>query len=418
MKTQRRLKQWLKNTTVYLCIVGSLVLYPGQLMKAQQASFVYTPGFNLSSTSSDGFTASLKALYGVDATGKSNVLIRDAENPYDSDSAYSIANQTSNIKATVGSAPSGLILVGQSQGGVRARTFLQLQATPAQEAGIRGLATISSPNKGGPVFTQGFGVLIRESAILAGFTRIPGLDRIVPTALLDTILYVHTNFLRESYTPGITDMKVGSSLLNSLNNPTNGQAVSQRKCYWKTYYETKRFMWWTYKQARQVQICETVQIPTADNRIPANVKVMSIVSGNSSADAMMNSLSGGKFNATTRIGLATVFSLWTGIFFATGFLPFQWWAFAVSATCFGIVQFLWRFPGIYNEAIGSNSHDGLFPTSRQVVPVSAGGKGGNLRRDIPNALHDFGYSSTSGGALGSYPMDIARALKDLEEAAK
>jgi hypothetical protein len=409
MRRRSRMKIWLKNATVYLCIVGSLVLYPGKLIEAQQAQFVYTPGFNLSSTSSDGFTASLQALYGA-----SNVSVKDAPNPYSSDASTPIANQTANVKLQVGTNPSNLILVGQSQGGVRARTFLQLQATAAQKAGIRGLATISSPNQGGPVLNTGMVIIIREAVILSAFTRIPGLDRVVPTALLDTILHIQTEYLRSGYTPGITDMKVGSPLLNSLNNPSNGQSISQRKCHWTTYYVTQRFMWWTYRQARQVQVCETVQVPTVDNRIPSNVTVMSIVSGNSSADAMMSSLSKGKFTATTRIGLATVFSLWTSIFFATGFLPFQWWAFAVASTCAGIAQFLWRFPSIYNQTIGSSSHDGLFPTRNQVVPTNAGGRA-TATYVISEALHDFGYSSTNGGALGSYPNRIADALQKLEQ---
>ncbi|MGL4612272.1 MAG: hypothetical protein ACRCYY_21780 [Trueperaceae bacterium] len=43
MKWQRRTRQWLKNFTVYMCVVGSLALYPGQLMNAQAAPQFIVP---------------------------------------------------------------------------------------------------------------------------------------------------------------------------------------------------------------------------------------------------------------------------------------------------------------------------------------------------------------------------------------
>jgi hypothetical protein len=231
------------------------------------------------------------------------------------------------------------------------------------------------------------------------FSIVPGVDQMLRQ--LDDQL-VNDN-------PGVVDMKAGSGLLHDLNDRT------QQACKRYTYYVTKRFLWHTWKEAVHKTYCYKTTNPDF-RAIPANTTVMSVVT-KSSSDQMISSLTEGKFTGSTRVGLAVVTSLWTAQFTAISFIPFQWWAIPIAMACFAATQFLWRMPSIYNQMVGSNEHDGLFPTYSQVIPTSAGGRNWQTCR-IDNSPHDItfgGQDVLNGlGALGVKANKTAECLRILE----
>lgn len=317
-----------------------------------------------------------------------------------------IAKQTGDFSAQVGSRPTDVILFGQSQGGIRARTWLQ-QATPDQRKGVKGFATISSPNQGGPILNTGVSKLRREARIAWKFSAwVLGANAFALAGLESGIRSIEKQYFG-GRADGVKDMRVGSELLTSLNNPP------KKSCYTKKYYVKKRFGWFRYKVARYTKVCKTLKT-TARDLIPATTAVMSIVTANNSVDGFFAAATKNRFDGKDRVATASLFTAASIMFFAGGIFPWSWWKLGVAVSLAGVAQFMWRIPSIYRNIVGSRDHDGLFPERNQVIPTSAGGRL-SLRRDIPDAYHELEYYSDFEGALSQYADETARHLEFLAE---
>ncbi len=472
----QRLVIWLVCTCIFISYPANAVLAQSTATQKTQnlIRFVYSPGHNLYWNSSQQLDAELQNLY-PDVKNAAGTTVIDNDvymrvtgvegNCKDVDGTpgcdggnasigdeISIPSQTYGIKADVEASVreieqaiyynklynadpntddiklnTSLILVGQSQGGIRARTWLQLQAGriphPYQDttrAGtelielkykIDGLATISSPNLGGPALKFGVGKLRREVFILnsgliapltagAGFFSFtPGLDQMVQD--------LGNNIVNKN--PGVVQMQPESSLLKLLNGAsTNG-------CVRQTYYQTVKVGMTKWRFPTHYTLCP---VGAKDQTIPTTTALMSIRTANSDPDAMFEALTNGKVTKSLRTGLAVVFGYYFALFTGISFIPFQWWAIPIAIACGTVFRLLIRLPAIYNEVIGSTYHDGLFPVASQAIPTNVGGYW-HQRRQIPEALHDYSYNADNPlsvkGALGQYAYKTAEYLQKLEE---
>lgn len=192
-----RRKSFFQQLTVYTICLCIFAMYPAQAVMAQTAAerlkrfiYVYSPGYNLNASTVDNIQKQFN--YIDPKSGEDIGIYRDTDtNDFNvsiyattiggsggsDDEALRIRQQTYGVRSDVEFALRDetldkLILVGQSQGGIRARTFLQQQSsylvpnvkqnTPdpnddyiAVNKRVKGLATISSPNQGGPILNNG-----------------------------------------------------------------------------------------------------------------------------------------------------------------------------------------------------------------------------------------------------------------------
>jgi hypothetical protein len=200
-------KSFLQQLTVYTICLCIFAMYPAQAVMAQTAAeklkrfiYVYSPGYNLNADTKNNIEARFNnptnGIYKDTDTDDFNVSIYATTiggSSGNADEALTIRDQTYGVKNNVEFALTDrtldkLILVGQSQGGIRARTFLQLQSsylvpnvkqnTPdtnddyiTVNKRVKGLATISSPNQGGPILNNGVGIMRRELQVLPFSSR-------------------------------------------------------------------------------------------------------------------------------------------------------------------------------------------------------------------------------------------------------
>lgn len=376
------------KSIIWVCIFAMFAAYPAQLVNAQ--TYVYSPGYGLSSSSKSGLETYLGS-------------ISSAPNPF-SDKEVKIANQTRSFSPRV-RGKTDVILFGQSQGGIRARAWLQQQATSTERNAVKGFATISSPNTGGPILSTGVSKLRREARIAWKFSSwVPGANAFALAGLESGIRSIEQSYFG-GRADGVKDMRVGSTLLNSLNRPPT------TSCYTKKYYVTKRFGWFRYKVARYYRVCKKLPMAARDT-IPSTTAVMSIVTANNSVDGFFAAATNNRFDGTTRVAAASAFTIASVAFFAAGIWPWSWWKLGVAVSLAGVAQFLWRIPSIYRNIVGSRDHDGLFPEKNQVIPRAAGGRNHTTVR-MEKAYHELEFDPNFPGALSKYADETAQYLERL-----
>ena len=441
------------KVTSTLLALAMFIYFPASVATAQkQVAVVYSPGYGLTGSlaldnlepalrtqmSSSG-TKALRNFYTtsirVKKTSQQFGCYSDLSCSYSQTQQGRIEGQdffvTNDVRKASNSNPDTIILVGQSQGGIRVRSALQLDMAQSGNEYLRekvgGIATISSPNEGGPLLTDGVAVVKQASKSVFRTSKLVfGPISYALEDLLHNYLELETN----TY-PGVTDMHVGSSLLTTMNNAVTYEQIRDPDCASST---NKKYGLATVVNA--IPVYGTVGCDVVKNgekrsnayAIPERTAVMSIVSNNgNNIDGLIKNL-GLSFNTRDTIADVAATLAWgTG---AMGFVfPFLWFGTAIFAK---IASFLYSLPETWRTAVAGkkglqldkinrgtegyrsykNYGDAFFAENDQVIPESAGGRD-HQKRVVEGAAHDLSRNAGGVGALTGYAPTTALYLDEL-----
>lgn len=268
-------QRWLTKSVSFLLALSVFLLYPSFCAKAQ-TFWVFNHGVSDIPASFNYLTRNL---------GLSSTQYRSPDFREDS-TTKTLMDQAVRLRTDLdlnAYAPRAkkIILVGHSQGGLRARRYLQRELTrdssrPVNTSKIRGLALIGTPNYGAHAAINYPGFLDQVEAIVA----ITLTYTVIGTPLLNEVRSFK-NFLVNQLIPArfggpsLTQMKPGSPFLSELNN------YSLTACTTRSTSSTASFLWGTKQITSSSQSCGTGTYPGFKG-IPSNTYVMSIVGQNSS----------------------------------------------------------------------------------------------------------------------------------------
>ena len=435
---------------IRILVITLFGFFPMQMALAQRIDFLYSHGYNLKGSSMDSLhdelsdllspapkseAPSLPYTYMPDHAGPGSGGDDDRENDADSDitsqailqrtvtDTDSITRQARMLdepltKLTKLEGNDGVILVGQSQGGIRAREYLQnVSLKDGLGAGrdkIVGLATISSPNDGSNLISHGVPYLRGELQTLNTLSTIA-----LPPIYLgvrDEINYFVDGLVDEFGLdqPGVQDMALDSPLLKRINN------MEYETCEWASRKETRYFLWiFPYTYTIWYQECLTVQ-PEGFEPVPDDVATMSIITANNDTDKLIADFTGSGNFGPNRIALGAFVTILAGVAWGFAFFP---WLIPVAIALTALATFIFNLPFMHQSVVGGQAHDGLFTEETQdmyrrdangeVIPeFDIGGYFKETRR-IPEAFHDF--ENIDNGALSDYAPVTAGYLRELRE---
>ena len=309
--------------------------------------------------------------HGIRGTGSDFYTLQNGLGVYNSGSisySYDWANQTlvnqaidlaGDINTVPNLSTSKVILVGQSQGGLRVRQYLQQTGTSSTYSAarnrVRSLAVIGAPNYGAPIANNGPGLVSQALSAVSGiFTYglwLPG----AYGALQPTIYGASQKIIDNYVGAGINEMRPGSDFVNRLNN------APYQTCSWQSYSHTHYFLWFSWSETHWYKVCPETNYP-GFNPIPSNVATMNIIGQNSNLD---NWLRAGFSPAADRqmwaIAATAVAALAWGLAF---------WTFGLTAPAAiaftNIAIFLWALPAMWARALGSDRNDILITRIRRI----------------------------------------------------
>lgn len=318
---------------------------------------------------------------------------RDSVN---SDSAIPKQSQSIiNAAATHYNEGAGYIaLVGQSQGGVRVRfahEFLGMSKSGYSNRiydKIRGIATLSTPNRGGNIVVTGpaYSRRVKRGIKSAIFATLPLPVSIIAmkkaTEVLDKELFNRLT------TPGGTDLSPYSSVMHRISDWKGGN-----NCHWSVIRDT------------YYHLCQTGEKP-----IDKNVMLLSMVSGNNDIDGYFGAVTGTNFGSLrkgTVVGFTAYAAALYGLVIPTFGVSLP---FAIAAT--DAASMFNALPRDYRNAIGSTQHDGLFNEAEQKQPDWLGG---SYKRVVTwrDVYHDTGIGM-KGGAMKDQAVRIRQELQRLD----
>jgi pimeloyl-ACP methyl ester carboxylesterase len=327
-------------------LLAGLMLAAAGSAQAGNANFYLLHGL------SDGTTRFVKMRSHLEETKAYKV----DNNSYQS-TAQTIKQQADQLNTEViGNQP--YVMIGQSQGGLRARYFAQYLANDSGKLGnLKGLVTIGTPNAGAPVinnapafmgrldydiFVGGIGAL----NTLAGLVTGTSLVRDIPQ-----LAYLTST--------GARDLDPSGDFIATINNTKTMQA----NCQWV------ESGWWIFTSWDLV--CDTV--PDAGNRaIPASVTTMSIVGTDNSIFDLYPEV--GTWQPAAIAGGAILSASWAALLPVT--LGFSAVPLQASLDFTGIainIGSIWQ-----GEVVGSYEGDAIVPkTSQNIYSANPniGGKG-------------------------------------------
>ncbi len=308
-----------------------------------------------------------------------------------------------------------IILVGQSQGGLRTRRFLQQEiykpSSKVRPNQIKGLALIGTPNYGAaaaanyPNFLNQVRTIINVTLTFSviGSVFIKDVNNLKDTA--------EKTIARGFGGPSLTQMKPGSDFLDELNNIS--------RCTTITSTSNRTTLWTTKQVATSDTNCSSGGYPTF-KPIPKDTYVMSIVGQQSNLEKVPDPR-GGYIRPQS---LAVSSAILTGYFFALSFIPFIGAGFLpIAVALAGLTVLLLALQLMWNGMVGSNRHDILISEESQELQ-NARGIGGKFlsTRRLPEALH----ADITGGRFNTSRDDrfelksfrTLSALNELKQAAE
>lgn len=369
------LNKWRTKLTSSLLILSVFLLYPTFCAKAQ-TFWVFNHGVSDHPSS----FSYLRSNLGLSTTqfqapnfqvGSTTTTLMDQAAKLNSNISTNLYAQRANK----------IILVGHSQGGLRARRYLQRELTRdasklVNTSKVRGLALIGTPNYGAHAAANYPNLLNQIEAI----TAITLTYTVVGVPLLGAIRELKTLYRDELKMmfggPSLTQMKPGSPFLSELNN------YSLSACTTRNTSSNMSFLWGTKQVASSSQSCGTGNFPGFKD-IPSNTFVMNIVGQNSSL-ANAADTAGLAVNHYEAAAIATVLASF--FYAASFFLPGI--AIPVAVALTGFIVLMLALQAMWNGMIGSGKHDILVSEESQELR-NARGIGGNflLTRKLPQALH-------------------------------
>ena len=309
-----------------------------------------------------------------------------------------------------------LIFVGQSQGGLRTRRFLQQEiyfpSSKVRPEQVKGLALIGTPNYGAAAAANYPGFINQVHAVVSttlAFT--------VVGAIFIRDVQNLRNTLEDSVRlgfggPSLTQMKPDSYFLRELNN-VNSCTTQNRT--------SNQTALWTIKQvATSATNCSSSGYPTF-KPIPKDTYVMSIVGQQSSLEKVPDPRGGGDLKP---LSIAASSAILAGVFYAASFIPFATpFTLPVAIALTGLTVLLLALQAMWNGMIGSNRHDILISEESQELQ-NARGIGGRFlsTRRLPTALHadltSGRFSTARDDRFELRSFGTLTALNDLKQAAE
>jgi len=320
-------------------------------------------------------------------------------NEHNYDTLASIDSQARNLASKVGSHSNKLILVGHSQGGLRARQFAQYYRYLQPGANLYGLVTVDSPNQGAPIIVNLPGKIasIDINLRLATFPII-AIAESWANCNLECIIRQQGNIAVFGPEAGLQDMRPGSEFLKQLNNTY---------CRWESRIEYR----WVGPPGDKEQVAVTVwyEICTTGGRpgfspIPSNVWTASIIGTNNNVYAMTPEISqyisyiGGIGSVATPI--------WTAALVLTlGFSA------APLVAAISLVNEAANFQSNWmNQVVGSTQGDA-------VVPAYSQNMYNNLSTGVIGGAGAFTYNvnATHGGNTGTSVLRNNETLRSFQD---
>ena len=400
---------------IRILVITLFGFFPMQMALAQRIDFLYSHGYGLDGSSSNELRDELSSILSPSPEFRApSVSEENTRSQSITEQAESLDQPLSDLAAEVSN--DGVILVGQSQGGIRAREYLQgvsLQSGfGADRDKIVGLATISSPNDGSNLISYGIPYLRGELQTLNTLATIT-----IPPVYLGVRDAINnfTDTLSEDFgleEPGVQDMALDSPLLSRINN------MEYEDCTWTSYEHKHYFLWiFPYTHTHWEQECVTVE-PVDFEPIPDTVATMSIITANNDTDDLIKDFINDNAFGVNRLALGGFVTILAGIAWAFAFFP---WLIPVAVALTALATFIFNVPFMHQTVVGGQAHDGLFTEETQdiyrrdangeVIPEFDIGGYFKATRRIPEAFHDF--DNIDNGALSGYAGETADYLEDL-----
>ena len=403
------LGRWLVRLTSGLLIASVASMFPVFCVRAQ-TFWVFNHGVSDSPEAFNYLTSSLGLGTSRASSKHRNIdILGDSTSKTLMDQAARVSLDLSlNLYAPKAK---NLIFVGQSQGGLRTRRFLQQEiykpSSKVRPSQVKGLALIGTPNYGAaaaanyPDFLNQVRTIVNVTLTFSviGSVFIKDVNN-----LKDTL---EKNIARGFGGPSLTQMKPGSDFLDELNNIS--------RCTTKTSTSNRTTLWTTKEVATSSTSCSSGGYPTF-KPIPKDTYVMSIVGQQSSLEKLPSPL-GGDLKPLT---LATASAILTGVFFAASFIPFIGAAsLPIAVALAGLTVLLLALQLMWNGMIGSNRHDILISEESQELRDARGIGGKFLQtRKLQQALHaditSGRFSTSRDDRFELRSIDTRNALADLK----
>ena len=274
-----------------------------------------------------------------------------------------------------------LIFVGQSQGGLRTRRFLQQEIykpdSKVRASQVKGLALIGTPNYGAAAAAN-YPDFLNQVRSIVNVTLTFSVIGAVFINDVNNLKNTVEKLIAQGFGgPSLTQMKPGSYFLQELNNVS--------RCTTKDSTSNKTVLWTTKEITTSSTNCSSSNYPTF-RPIPKDTYVMSIVGQQSSLEKVPDPRGGGDLKPLT---IAAASAILAGVFYAGSFIPIVGLGLLpIAVALTGLTVLLLALQAMWNGMIGSTRHDILISEESQELQ-NARGVGGKFlaTRRLPTALH-------------------------------
>ncbi|GGB70947.1 esterase/lipase family protein [Deinococcus soli (ex Cha et al. 2016)] len=290
------------------------------------------------------------------------------------------------------------VLIGHSQGGLRARYYAQYIAPQTGKAqNLKGLMTIGTPHQGAPIINNGPALITRinrdVSIASIGLANV-GLGLVTGNTSLQSQRALAFLFQRPQ---GVADLDPSSDFLKTLNNTRTVAG----NCRWVSVNLIIYTRWY--------QICD--QVPDPGNApIPGNVVTASVVG---TQNNLFNAYPEGRTYRNAAVGIGSVI--------AAGWSAAAFWTFGatipMAAAGWDFVYVAANAENIWqNEVVGSTEGDFIVPKASQNIYAANPNLGGAGRYTYyVNATHTSSNPTTeeagnndTRAALQDFNLRLAR----------
>jgi pimeloyl-ACP methyl ester carboxylesterase len=318
--------------------------------------------------------------------------------------------------------PDKIILIGHSQGGLRARQYAQhtsglpafnknsdpTQPDPSKKKKMRskiaGVVTIGTPNQGTPLTTNKnwFFNEVKNTLVAAAlFVPIASLALIPVVGL---VIIELEKLMNQYETATLPDLAPGNSFIQKLDN------VNSANCRWILVGTSS----WT-------NICGGNNVggqPIGDaGLIPTGAATLSLVGQNNDFDSYAGALANVSNLKDVRTGAGVA-----AIGIAAGFWAVSWWAWwwiPAAISWSALSAMIYNLPYRWNDAVGSPKNDSFIPEDSQRINFGDRGLVMNPSFNGTEDLKDAQHSGPKGemrvcslnGATGGCNFDSGAGVK-------
>nr|WP_246580673.1 hypothetical protein [Deinococcus aestuarii] len=300
------------------------------------------------------------------------VSLGTVTSPYEYNSiTRSIPAQATDLPNKVpglGSRP--YMMIGHSQGGLRARYFAEFLAQNQTKTNLKALLTVGSPNQGAPIVVNGPGVIqrINTDATIASLGLL-NVASMVITGKASVQEYIPALF--GANTTGTMDMAPHSTFMQQLNDYNRVD-----RCEWVLQWVTETEVGdggkvVSIRYQEQVYVCTKVNVDKSNILIPPGVITGNMIGTDSNLErAFPGSTATRNTVNTTATALAVAYAI------------ASWWTFGVTLipakSAADIAWVARNTDKVLSDAVGSTSHDIVVPTdSQDQRTLQKGGLRGN-----------------------------------------